>query len=48
MFFPVKVSFVAQGSIAGVKVAAVTRVDSSEEVVFSEDATVSVENYTVV
>ncbi|KAI0714795.1 hypothetical protein C8Q76DRAFT_437508 [Earliella scabrosa] len=48
VFFPVKVSFVAQGSIAGVKVAAVTRVDSSEEVVFSEDATVSVENYTVV
>ena len=48
MFFPVKVSFVAQGSIAGVKVAAVSSVENNESVVFSEDATVSVENYTVV
>ncbi|KAH9932093.1 uncharacterized protein BXZ73DRAFT_101469 [Epithele typhae] len=47
-FFPVKVSFVAQGSIAGVKVASVTSVEGGEVVEFSEDATVSVENYTVV
>ena len=48
VFFPVKVSFVAQGSIAGVKVASVTRVEGGDDVVYSEDATVSVENYTVV
>ncbi len=48
VFFPVKVSFVAQGSIAGVKVASVTRVDNGEDVVYSEDATVNVENYAVV
>ncbi len=48
VFFPVRVSFVAQGSVAGVKVASVTRVEGGDEVVFSEDATVSVENYTVV
>ena len=47
VFFPVKVSFVGQGSIAGVKVASVTRIDGGD-VVFSEDATISVENYTVV
>lgn len=48
MFFPVKVSFVGQGSIAGVHLASVTRVDGGEEVTYSEDATISVENYTVV
>ncbi|PIL31308.1 hypothetical protein GSI_06006 [Ganoderma sinense ZZ0214-1] len=48
VFFPVHVSFVAQGSVAGVKVASVTRVEGGDDVVFSEDATVSVENYTVV
>ena len=46
-FFPVKVAFVAQGSVAGVKVLSVTSVEGGEAVVFSEDATVSVENYTV-
>lgn len=48
LFFPVKVSFVGQGSVAGVRLASVTRVDNGEEVVFSEDATVAVESYTVV
>jgi coatomer subunit delta len=48
VFFPVKVSFVAQGSIAGVRVASVTKVESGEDVVFSEDASVVVDNYTVV
>ncbi|EJF67306.1 hypothetical protein DICSQDRAFT_76923 [Dichomitus squalens LYAD-421 SS1] len=47
VFFPVRVSFVGQGSIAGVKVASVARVDGGD-VVFSEDATIAVENYTVV
>ena len=47
-FFPVKVAFVAQGSVAGVKVAGVSSVESGEPVVFSEDATVVVENYAVV
>ncbi|OBZ79691.1 Coatomer subunit delta [Grifola frondosa] len=47
-FFPVQVAFVGQGSVAGVRLASVTRVDNGEEVVFSEDATVTVDNYTVV
>ncbi|OCH95720.1 hypothetical protein OBBRIDRAFT_766924 [Obba rivulosa] len=47
-FFPVKVSFIAQGSTTGVRLATVTRVDNEEEIIFSEDATVAVESYTVV
>ncbi|KZT08764.1 uncharacterized protein LAESUDRAFT_53433 [Laetiporus sulphureus 93-53] len=47
-FFPVRVAFVSEGSIAGVRVAGVTRAEGGEEVVFSEDATVHVENYSVV
>lgn len=47
-FFPVHVSFAAQGSIAGVRVASITKVDGGEEVTFSEDASVAVEGYTVV
>lgn len=47
-FFPVKVAFVGQGSMAGVRLASVTRVDNGEEVVFSEDATIATENYSVV
>ncbi|KAI0931645.1 hypothetical protein AcW2_000489 [Taiwanofungus camphoratus] len=47
-FFPVRVSFVGQGSVAGVHLAGVTRVDNGEEVVYSEDATVSVDSYSVV
>ncbi|PCH34288.1 hypothetical protein WOLCODRAFT_87391 [Wolfiporia cocos MD-104 SS10] len=47
-FFPVKVAFVSEGSIAGVHLASVSRVDGGEEVVFSEDASVHVESYTVV
>ncbi|KAH9932095.1 Mu homology domain-containing protein [Epithele typhae] len=46
-FFPVKASFVAQGSIAGVNVQSVTSVED-DELEFSEDATVSVDNYAVV
>ncbi|KAH8094738.1 hypothetical protein BXZ70DRAFT_992132 [Cristinia sonorae] len=47
-FFPVNVSFVGHGSLAGVHLASVTRVDDGEEVTFSEDASVAVENYSVV
>ncbi|KAI0652552.1 hypothetical protein C8Q79DRAFT_1100874 [Trametes meyenii] len=48
VFFPVKVSFVGEGSVAGVHLASVTQVDGGDEVTYSEDATVVVENYTVV
>jgi len=47
-FFPVKVHFVGQGSMAGVSLASVTRVDNGEEVAFSEDASIAVDNYSVV
>lgn len=47
-FFPVEVGFVAQGSIAGVRVASITKVEGGEDVTFSEDASVSVEKYEVV
>ncbi|KAI0050583.1 hypothetical protein FA95DRAFT_1555507 [Auriscalpium vulgare] len=47
-FFPVKVAFVGLGNIVGVRVASVSRVDSGEEVTFSEDATLAVDNYLVV
>ena len=47
-FFPVKVSFIGEGSIAGVHLASVTKVETGEEVVYSEDATLQIENYTVV
>ena len=48
MFFPVRVSFIGQGSIAGVRLASITRVDSGEEVEYSEDASVVAHNYLVV
>lgn len=47
-FFPVKVYFISEGNVAGVHLASITRVDNGEEVVYSEDAAVHVENYTVV
>lgn len=45
-FFPVKVSFAAQGSLAGVSVTSVELVDGGA-VTFSQEAVVSVENYVV-
>ena len=45
-FFPVKVTFAAQGSLAGVSVASVELVDGGT-VTFSQEATVSIENYLV-
>ena len=47
-FFPLKVTFVGQGSIVGVRVKSVSRVDNEEDVVFSEDATVATDDYLVV
>ncbi|KAI0059417.1 hypothetical protein BV25DRAFT_1828935 [Artomyces pyxidatus] len=48
VFFPVKVNFVGLGNIVGVRVASVSRVDTGEEVVYSEDATITADNYYVV
>ena len=45
-FFPVKVTFAAQGSLAGISVASVELVDGGA-VTFSQEAVVSVENYVV-
>lgn len=45
-FFPVKVSFVAQGSLAGLSIASVDLVDGGA-VTFSQEAVVSIENYVV-
>ncbi|KAJ3484515.1 hypothetical protein NLI96_g5592 [Meripilus lineatus] len=48
-FFPVKVSFVGQGSMAGIHLTSVTKVESGEDVVFSEDASVNIDGqYSVV
>jgi len=45
-FFPVKVSFVAQGSLAGVSVTSVDLVDGGPAT-FSQEAVMSIENYIV-
>ena len=45
-FFPVKVSFAAQGSLAGISVASIDLVDGGP-VTFSQEAVVSIENYVV-
>ncbi|KAI0249520.1 hypothetical protein BJV78DRAFT_1276138 [Lactifluus subvellereus] len=47
-FFPVRVSFVGSGNTVGVRVASVSRADSGENVVFSEDASFTTDNYLVV
>jgi coatomer subunit delta len=47
-FFPIKVSFVGQGSLAGITAANVKRVDNEEEEVFSADAIVTTDSYVVV
>lgn len=47
-FFPVHVSFVGLGNTVGIRVASASRVDSGENVVFSEDASFSTDNYLVV
>jgi coatomer subunit delta len=48
-FFPVKIAFVGQGSLAGIDVASAHKVDGSEEaVVFSTDCVLMTEDYRVV
>ncbi|KIL71360.1 hypothetical protein M378DRAFT_214006 [Amanita muscaria Koide BX008] len=48
LFFPVKVNFVGQGSIAGINVASATTADTGDEAPFSVDAHVTAEHYQVV
>ncbi|KAG6813710.1 hypothetical protein H0H92_008118 [Tricholoma furcatifolium] len=48
VFFPVQVSFVSQGSLAGIGVASVSRVDGGEAPPFSVDALAQTEEYLVV
>ncbi|KAG5724396.1 Coatomer subunit delta [Termitomyces sp. T112] len=47
-FFPVQVTFVGQGSLAGVVVASVSKVEGEDVPAFSVDAVVSTEEYLVV
>jgi coatomer subunit delta len=47
-FFPVRVTFAGLGNTVGVRVASVLRVDNGEEVVFSEDASFTTDNYLIV
>lgn len=48
IFFPVEVSFIGQGSLAGVAVASVERVDGGESPEFSIDSFVTADEYLVV
>jgi hypothetical protein len=48
VFFPVKVQFVGQGSMAGLKVQGVQKVESGEDAVFSVDDFISTEEYSLV
>jgi hypothetical protein len=47
-FFPVKVTFIGQGSMAGLRVASVKQVGNGEDAVFSEDSVLTSEEYLVV
>jgi coatomer subunit delta len=47
-FFPVKVSFVGQGSLAGLHVESARHVGSGEEAVFSQDAILKTDEYLLV
>jgi len=46
-FFPLTAAFVAAGSLAGIGVSSVSRVDNSTEVAFSQDSVLSVGEFTV-
>lgn len=48
VFFPVKVTFIGQGSLAGVTVVSATSVNGGESPEFSVDACVTTEDYQVV
>ena len=47
-FFPVDVSFIGQGSLAGVAVASVSSVDGAQDPEYSIDALVTADEYLVV
>ena len=47
-FFPVRVSFVSQGSLLGVGVESATLTESGETVEFSQDALLTTKDYVVV
>ena len=47
-FFPVKVNFVAQGSLVDMAVSSVVKADDGSDVVFSQDVTISADDYSVV
>jgi hypothetical protein len=47
-FFPVEVSFIGQGSLAGIAIASVDRIDGSEAPKYSVDALVTADEYVVV
>lgn len=47
-FFPVKVDFVAEGSLVGVGIEGVTNADGSETLVFSQEVTCTTDEYTIV
>ena len=47
-FFPVEVSFIGQGSLAGVAVASVDRINGGEAPNYSVDAFVTADEYVVV
>lgn len=47
-FFPVKVAFIAQGSLMDLGVASVSRVDNGGDVVFSQDVTLAADEYLVI
>ncbi|TDL26355.1 hypothetical protein BD410DRAFT_783390 [Rickenella mellea] len=47
-FFPVKVSFAAEGSLMGLGVASVKRADNAEDVLFSQAVTATTEEYLLV
>ena len=47
-FFPVEVSFIGQGSLAGIAVASVNKIDGSEVAEYSVDALVTSDEYLIV
>lgn len=47
-FFPVRVSFAAQGSLAGISISSVSRVESGADATFSQEASLVTEEYVVV
>lgn len=46
-FFPVRATFIGAGSMAGISVASIAQVDGGADVLFSQDATVTADDYIV-